>query len=209
MDMPPFDFSKFQFSPVIHLPKDYEIYDFTQGYDPHRNRRSDYGIGRYNERRPGMYATDLFVNSQEPPRDIHIGIDIAAPIGTPVHAFYEGVVLMAGINSAEGDYGGTMITEHVLDDGNSGGGKKIWALYGHLSHASVRDAKIGGPIHSGDVIAFIGDRHENGGWNPHLHFQLSWIQPDKCDLPGAVNEKDLPWALANFPDPRFVLGSLY
>ncbi len=197
-----FDFTSFEFSPVIHLPPEFEIYDFSSGYDPDRYRSSAYGIGRYNERRPGMYSTEIFTGSGAP-REIHVGIDIAAPVGTPVHAFYNGRVLLTGINAAAGDYGGTIITEHLLED------RLIWALHGHLSHESVRARSIGESFARGEVIAWIGDHLENGGWNPHLHFQLSWRRPDRCDLPGAVSVSDLASALEIYPDPRLVLGALY
>jgi murein DD-endopeptidase MepM/ murein hydrolase activator NlpD len=198
-----FDFSRFQFAPVIHLPKDYEVYDFTKGYDPERMRASKYGVGRYDEKRAGMYVTDLFKGDGAGTRDIHVGVDIAAPAGTEVHAFFNGTIFMTGINPADGDYGGTVITEHRL------GERTLWALHGHLSHASVSARPVGLSFAAGDVVGWLGEKHENGGWNPHLHFQLSWERPLKCDLPGAVNQKDRDWALATFPDPRSVLGPLY
>ena len=69
------------FHPVVHLPKDYEVRDFTQGNGEHqRPSTSTYDIGRYNEVRPGMYTTDLFQSKKneqaEQPRNIHVGIDI-------------------------------------------------------------------------------------------------------------------------------------
>ena len=195
-----FDFSRFRFAPVIRLPASYEVYDFSKGYDPERMRSSAYGIGRYDEKRAGMYTTDLF---KEGARDIHVGIDIAAPAGTEVHAFYAGEIFMTGINPAEGDYGGTVITQHQL------GECTLWALHGHLSHASARARKTGDRFAAGDVIAWLGEKSENGGWNPHLHFQLSWERPQKCDLPGVVGDKDRSRALAVYPDPRLVLGPLY
>lgn len=198
----PFDFSQFQFGPVIDLPADYDVYDFSEGYDPERTRNSAFGIGRYDEKRPGMYSTELFLSGQEP-RDIHVGIDIAAPVGTPVYAFFDGVVFLAGINPAAGDYGGTLITEHRL------GERTIWALHGHLSHASVAGKKPGARVQKGDAIAWIGEEKENGGWNPHLHFQLSWVRPERCDLPGAVSEADRERARLIYPDPRNVLGKIY
>jgi len=197
-----FDFTRFEFSPVIHLPQRFEIYDFSSGYDPERYRCHPYGIGRYNERRPGMYSNGIF-NGNGKPRDIHVGIDIAAPVGTAVHAFFAGRILFKGINASDGDYGGTLITEHILDD------RWIWALHGHLSHGSIAARNDGEYFKRGEVIAWIGDHSENGGWNPHLHFQLSWLKPERCDMPGAVNENDLALALATYPDPRMVLGSLY
>jgi murein DD-endopeptidase MepM/ murein hydrolase activator NlpD len=192
-----------RFAPVIELPSPCEVYDFSGGYDPERARSSEYGIGRYNERRPAMYATALFTGGPAP-RDIHVGIDLAAPVGTAVRAFFEGRIHLTGINPAPGDYGGTIITEHRLD-----ADQVLWALHGHLSHASVAHRKPGEAIRSGDVIGWIGDRHENGGWNPHLHFQLSRLKPAVCDLPGVVAEGDLARALVDYPDPRCVLGPLY
>jgi murein DD-endopeptidase MepM/ murein hydrolase activator NlpD len=197
------NFRLYQFAAVIPLPVGYEVFDFSQGYDPARTRHHAYGIGRYNERRPGMYATALFGPDSLNARDIHIGIDIAAPINTPVHAFFDGKIFLTAVNPSAGDYGGTVITEHEL------GEHKLWALHGHLSHASVTAHEPGAVIHRGDVIGWVGSEAENGGWNPHLHFQLSWAKPERCDLPGAVNEKDLAHALETYPDPRLVLGSIY
>jgi murein DD-endopeptidase MepM/ murein hydrolase activator NlpD len=205
----PFDFSQFKFAPVIHLPVNYEVYDFSKGYDVDRTRDSAFGIGRYNEHRPGMYKSDLFKSEGVDARDIHIGIDIAAPVGTPVHAFFDGRVFLVGVNEASGDYGGTLITQHEFSDGESRESNVLYALHGHLSHASIHNLKVGQEFRKGSAIAQIGDSSENGGWNPHLHFQLSWMTPERCDLPGVVNKKDLSWALATFPDPRLVLGPLY
>jgi murein DD-endopeptidase MepM/ murein hydrolase activator NlpD len=198
-----FEFSKFSYHPVIKLPAQYEVYDFTQGYDPGRKLQHEYGIGKYNERRAGMYTTELFTSSPEVIRNIHIGIDIAAPVETPVHAFYDGEIFMTGVNPAAGDYGGTVITQHRLGD------RLLWALHGHLSHASTRTHAKGTKVSAGQVIAWVGDKNENGGWNPHLHFQLSWEEPRVCDMPGAVNERDLAQALKTYPDPCQVLGKLY
>lgn len=187
------------FSPVIDLPASYEVYDFTRGYDPKRSMLSEYGIGRYDEERQGMYTTELFAGE----RNIHMGIDVAAPVGTPVRSFFEGEVYLFAYNAAPGDYGHTLITKHVLN------GTEVYALYGHLSAASTRDKTVGSKVRSGDVIAWVGDKHENGGWNPHLHFQLSLTRPLVCDMPGAVAAKDREAALQIYPDPRLVLGPLY
>lgn len=204
MNPSPAVFSGSSFHPVIRLPRDYEVYDFTQGYDENRPLKSPYGIGRYNEKRPGMYVTELFTAEEKRKiRDVHVGIDIAAPVGTEVFAFCEGEIFMTAINAAAGDYGGTVITRHEIK------GHSLWALHGHLSHASTRFKKPGEKIKGGDVVAWVGDRTENGGWNPHLHFQLSWKRPEVCDLPGVVNDADLEQALATYPDPRLVLGPLY
>jgi murein DD-endopeptidase MepM/ murein hydrolase activator NlpD len=193
------DFSPHRYHPVIDLPPEVEVFDFTNGYDPFRALKSPFGIGRYNEKRKGVYTTDLFGGV----RDIHVGIDIGAPVGTPVMAFFGGSIFLQGYNGAAGDYGYTIITRHEFD------GVALFALHGHLSKSSLDLRKEGDAFKAGDTIAFIGDRHENGGWNPHLHFQLSYRKPEVPDLPGVVSEADRAEALRIYPDPRLVLGPLY
>lgn len=188
------------YHPVVNLPADYEIYDFTAGYDPQRMLRSSFGVGRYNEKRPGMYTDDIFLAER---RDIHVGIDIGAPAGTPVYSFDDAEVFLFGNNSAAGDYGFTLITKNLVN------GEILFALYGHLSAASIADKVRGQKVKKGEVIAWLGKKEENGGWNPHLHFQLSRIEPLVCDMPGVVASKDLEASLKIYPDPRIVLGPLY
>lgn len=189
-----------RFHPVVVLPPSYEVYDFTAGYDPERARASAWGVGRYDERRVGMYTDPLFAQDA---RDLHVGVDIAAPVGVAVHAFSEGWVHRFGYNPAKGDYGWTLITAHGLE------GATLYALHGHLAARSCEGRAEGQRVAKGEVIAWIGDRHENGGWNPHLHFQLSWERPETHDLPGVVRAADRARALRVYPDPRCVLGPLY
>ncbi len=187
------------FATVVQLPSDYEVYDFTEGYDPSRVPASPYGVGRYDEKRRGVYTSELFAGG----RDVHMGIDVGAPVGEPVHAFFDGVVHRFAYNAAPGDYGHTLVTEHEIN------GQLVWALHGHLAARSVEGRWEGQRVTRGEVIAWIGDRHENGGWNPHLHFQLSLVRPEVADLPGAVSDADRAHALTLYPDPRMVLGELY
>ena len=188
------------FGPVIKLPPDYEVYDFTRGYDPDRPLASPYGVGKYNEHRPGMYEGDQFTEGR---RDIHIGIDIGAPVEEPVLAFYPGVIFALGDNALPWDYGPTIITSHKWLN------QKVFALHGHLSRASLKRWNVGDTFEQGEVIGWVGPKTENGGWNPHLHFQLSLQEPKTHDLPGVVSAAQLEWALKTFPDPQLVLGPLY
>lgn len=192
------DFSKYNFFPVIDLSEGYEVFDFTKSYDPHRALKCRFGIGRYNEKRPDMYQGELYQT-----RNIHMGIDIGAPIGTSVRGFYEGMIFSLGDNDRPFDYGPTIITSHQLQN------KTLYALHGHLSRDSLKKWNAGDQFEAGEQLGSVGSLQENGGWNPHLHFQLSWLRPDGYDLPGVVAEKDHAWALNVFPDPRLVLGQLY
>jgi hypothetical protein len=96
-----------------------------------------------------------------------------------------------------------LITYHRIGDVD------LYALYGHLSGSSLKDKVIGQKISTGEVLGWLGEESENGGWPPHVHFQLSLQPPTKADMPGVVREAELEEALKIYPDPRLVLGPLY
>ena len=191
------DWTSHDFHPVVHLPDEYEVRDFTDGdYSP---SVFDYDIGRYDELRPGMYSTELFSDG----RFLHVGIDIGAPVGTPCMAFDDGEIAHFGYNPDDGDYGNVIVTKHMV------GITPVWALYGHLCSESIKGKEVGQKISKGEVICWMGDKHENGGWEPHLHFQLSLVEPGTHDMPGVVSPENRLEALAKYPDPRLVLGPIY
>ena len=185
------------FNPVVDLPDKYKVLDLTQG--AWNSDGSEYSIGRYDEYRPNVYTTDLF----EGIRNIHVGIDIGGPVGTPCMAFMDGKIHKFGYNSEAGDYGNVIVTEHKIS------GKRIWSLYGHLDSQSITDKVEGQIIKKGETIGHFGDENENGGWEPHLHFQLSTVEPETHDLPGVVSNEEREIALKKYPDPRLVLGPIY
>ena len=189
------------FHPVIRLPDTVELYDFSQGYDANRKLLSTFGIGKYNEHRPGMYRGELFETEA---RTIHMGIDIGAPVGTPVYAFDKGRVLHQGFNPEPFDYGHVIVTEHQDPNGNL-----FWVLLGHLAKNSIHKTQTGSTFQKGDILGWIGDKSDNGGWNPHLHIQLSTVRPDTHDLPGVVSLQERIAAQKRYPDPRTILGPIY
>jgi murein DD-endopeptidase MepM/ murein hydrolase activator NlpD len=196
-------FESFEFHPVIVLPPGYEVYDLTQTR-PSEPAFSGFGIGRYNEKRSHLYTNDLFKKTETgTSRDIHMGLDIGAPAGTPIYAFYEGQVFMKALHLAPGDYGPTLLTVHQL------GGQSLYALWGHLQTEFFDQIEVGESFKKGEMLARVGSQSENGGWPPHLHFQLCLEKPQKADLPGVVAAEDLAEALQKYPDPRLVLGKLY
>ncbi len=189
------------YHPVIKLPNIIELYDFSKGYDANRTLQSPFGIGKYNEHRPGMYTGELFETEA---RTIHMGIDIGAPVHTPIYAFDNGRILHQGFNPEPFDYGHVIVTEHTDEIGNP-----FWVLLGHLSKSSVGHLATGTLFKKGDVVAWVGPKSENGGWNPHLHIQLSILRPETHDLPGVVSRQEHEDALLRYPDPRRILGAIY
>lgn len=184
------------FHPVVVMPPGAVVLDLTRLPVP--DAGTPWTIGRYDEDRV-IYTQALFAGG----RTVHVGVDLGGPVGTAVHAFAPGEVLHAGINPAPGDYGGVIVTEHVVR------GAALWALHGHLAHTSLVQSPVGRRFDAGDVLGWLGDVAENGGWPPHVHFQLSRVRPATHDLPGAVMPQHREAALRLYPDPREVLGKVY
>lgn len=199
------------FHEVVKMGDEYWVFDFSRGPQSDFDCPFDYSVGRYDERRPGMYTTPLFGGE----RDLHMGIDLGAPVGTPVFAFADGVIHSLGVNPEDGSYGPTIITRHDVSLPAHVGSSKsealqtIWVLHGHLQMKSLDGLSVGQSFKSGDTIAWIGAEHENGGWPPHLHIQLSISEPIVNDMPGVVKFEERRSALEQYPDPRLILGQLY
>ncbi|MFQ1004411.1 M23 family metallopeptidase [Modestobacter sp. SSW1-42] len=86
---------------------------------------------------------------------MHNGMDIAAPIGTPIYAPADGVVLQAGPASG---FGLAVYLQHA--DGSI-------TLYGHIDSYSVA---AGQRVTAGQQIAAVGNKGQSTG--AHLHFEV-------------------------------------
>ncbi|WP_020603070.1 peptidoglycan DD-metalloendopeptidase family protein [Spirosoma spitsbergense] len=158
------------------------------------------GVGGYNEHRTIYRRSQHFNESDDGPREIHLGIDLWAEAGTPVFAPLEGVVHSFQDNANFGDYGPTIILEHELN------GKPLYSLYGHLTRQSLEGLQEGKKISAGEKLAEIGPYPENGDWPPHLHFQLMTdMLGQKGDFPGVCSLVDRERFLKLCPDPNAIL----
>lgn len=164
-----------------------------------------YAIGGFGEDRRNVYKhSQLFADSQEEPRTIHLGVDIWARDGDPVYAPLAGCIHSVGINDHVGDYGGTIITEHRLD------GHTFYLLYGHLSHDSARQFTKGESVVTGQRLGALGSPVENGQWPPHLHFQVILDMMGKeGDYPGVCKASERDAWMDRVVDPQFVLPQFY
>lgn len=85
----------------------------------------------------------------------HHGLDLAAPIGTPVYAPAAGKVLLREYQT---QYGNTIVLGH---------GYGVETVYGHLSKFN---AKLGQTVRRGDLIGYVGNSGYSTG--PHLHYEV-------------------------------------
>lgn len=186
--------------PVV-LPENSPVFNFEHGTIEAAMGNHVWGIGRYGENRQDAYSEfPTHVG-----RTVHLGVDLFAPAGTPVFAVADGYIHKIGTNAAPGDYGPTIVVEHFLESD-----ERIFALYGHLGSVSLLGKNHGTPVSAGKQIGIVGNSRENGGWPPHLHFQLSWIVPSTYDMPGVVTPDDFEVVTESiYPDPRMILGDIY
>ena len=160
---------------------------------------ADFGYGGYHETRP-VYTTDAFAsegNSGPRWRTVHLGLDIWGPAGTLIVAPLPGRVHSTFVDPAPGSYGPTIILEHELP-----GRKTFYTLYGHLSELDIKNIRAGTQVQSGEVIAHFGGPEENGGWPPHLHFQVMVDMLGlEGDFPGVAFPEELSAMASLCPNP--------
>jgi LysM repeat protein len=90
----------------------------------------------------------------------HNGIDIAAPVGTPIRASAPGIVIVSRVNGGwNGGYGNFIVISH--DNGTQ-------TLYAHMQSSIV--IPVGTTVKQGEKIGTIGMSGLTTG--PHLHFEI-------------------------------------
>jgi murein DD-endopeptidase MepM/ murein hydrolase activator NlpD len=127
--------------------------------NPLSYRRISRGVGsvRASSKRPSSKAPAA---TAQPPKQryrTHMGIDYAAPVGTPIFSVANGKVAHLGYSGA---FGNLIILEHP---GN------YHTYYAHLSNFNV-ELEVGNEVRRGLEIGYVGSTGRSTG--PHLHFEL-------------------------------------
>jgi murein DD-endopeptidase MepM/ murein hydrolase activator NlpD len=104
----------------------------------------------------------------------HYGVDISAPIGTPVYAATSGIVQRAGAATGFG------LAVYIRGDDDA------VTVYGHVNEYYVT---AGERVSAGEKIAEVGNRGQSTG--PHLHFE---VHPDGEMYGGQIDP--VPWMRA-------------
>lgn len=163
-----------------------------------KERGGSIAYGGYLEQR-NLYNTHSHFALQK--RNIHLGIDLWASAGTRVMAPLDGRVHSFGNNKGKGDYGPTLILLHQGTD------FRFHTLYGHLDLESLHGLRQGQAIDAGTGIGHLGTPDVNGGYAPHLHFQIvENMEGYMGDYPGVCALETLDSYAANCPNPSFLLG---
>lgn len=146
--------------PVVQGPLARHPYDHFWFARPIASDRVNWPLGSYR------YGSDYFGQM-----NIHAGIDIGAPLDTPVLAAADGEVVWAGWGlftfdptNIEDPYGIAVAVRH--DFGYNG--QPLYTLYAHL--AAQNDLYVGQRVRQGDVLGWIGVTGNTTG--AHLHFEV-------------------------------------
>ena len=101
-------------------------------------------------------------------RKSHMGLDFAAPTGTPIYATSDGIIKFSGFST--NGYGNHVIINH---------GFGYETLYGHMVRVS---ATQGQQVKRGQVIGYVGSTGKSTG--PHLHYEVhkSGVQVDPINF---------------------------
>lgn len=106
----------------------------------------------------GVYGSQRVFNGT--PKRPHFGVDVAAPVGTPVYAPADGIVTLWVPDMYYS--GGTMVIDHGLG---------VSSTFLHLSAGHVAPGDV---VKQGQLVAEIGDTGRVTG--AHLDWRLNWLK---------------------------------
>lgn len=109
----------------------------------------------------------------------HAGLDFAAPIGTPIYAAADGVVVEGRERYNVAGFG-----SWIWLDCQDSAGKDF--IYGHVKHSGIL-VKAGDRVRAGQQIGVVGNEGESTG--PHLHFE-TWGSPGRL---GGAHQDPAPY----------------
>ena len=128
--------------------------------NPLSYRRISRGVGMVRANAPKRTKNNAAVTQPAPSKQryrAHMGIDYAAPIGTPIFSVANGKVVHLGYSGA---FGNLIVLEHP-------GGYHTY--YAHLSSYNS-ELELGNEVRRGLEIGYVGSTGRSTG--PHLHFEL-------------------------------------
>lgn len=101
---------------------------------------------------------------------VHLGVDMENPSGTPILAAGDGAVVYAGddmgtqFGPTTNYYGNLVVIQHAL---TSSDGQPVYTLYGHMQRVDVQTGQL---VKHGDQIGQVGAT--GVAFGPHLHFEV-------------------------------------
>lgn len=129
----------------------------------------------------GGFITSRYGEIRSPGGTPHKGLDIAAPLRSPVHAIAPGAVVEVAPNGKLARYGNLIVIKHGFD---------AFSLYAHLNEILVRPGQT---VSAGTTIGTVGqtagsrDRPDAQTSGPHLHLETLTAWPPSSRTADRVN----------------------
>lgn len=124
---------------------------------------------------PGVFRHTSPFGSRTHPisghRAMHSGTDLAAPVGSPIHAVADGQVVYAGPGFS-GRSSNVVVIAHNMED------RAFWSWYVHMYDNGVH-VTSGQWVKAGERIASVGSNGNSTG--PHLHLEIHTTPPSGPD----------------------------
>ncbi len=125
---------------------------------------------------------------------MHTGLDLVAPSGTPVYAAGDGTIAGIERNNTRSGYGNSIVVDHGVNG--------LSTRYAHLSSIEVKE---GQKVKRGELIGKVGSTGLSTA--PHLHFEImiygATINPLRYMITPTADEYEQIIKLAEYPGVSF------
>jgi len=148
-------------SDIFKFFKSYSLMEFDEYFTSLAKKyNTNFLIGKYGEDRKKLFENFGIERFTKNGKTLHAGIDIFMPALSKV-ALPENAKLIESKKDSEiGGYGHYLIYEVT----------NAFLLFGHIYPKS--NLTIGEYYNKGEIIAQLANIEDNGGYLPHLHFQV-------------------------------------
>ena len=158
--------------------------------------RYTWGVSGYLEYREAFLKH--LPQMQNEKRYYHLGLDVLAPVLSPLFTPFEAIVADTGYDEGKGNYGAWALLQHTV------AGQRLYTFYGHLDPDSLPEKNAN--LRRGDMFGHLGDFPCNGDWFHHVHVQ---VLTEKGLAEGFLNrgycrEDELEGIAERCPSPLFV-----
>lgn len=148
-------------SEIFNFFKSYSIQEFDDYFNSlMQNSNTNFLIGKYGEDRKKLFENFGIERFTKNGKTLHAGIDIFMPALSKVTLPEDAKLIESKKDTEIGGYGHYLIYEC----------KKVFLLFGHV-YPQVY-LTVGETYNKGEIIATLSKIEDNGGYLPHLHFQV-------------------------------------
>lgn len=166
-------------SEIFKIFKSYSLQEFEEYFNSLMQKsNTNFLIGKYGEDRKKLFENFGIERFTKNGKTLHAGIDIFMPVSSKVLLPVDAKLIESKKDPETGGYGHYLIYEC----------NKAFLLFGHIEPQV--NLTVGEMKNKGEIIAKLANIQDNGGYLPHLHFQV--LKKDIIiNTDGYVNNKNL------------------